>query len=470
MIKTSLSLRQRALFTLVPFFLIFFLAFAWLLYGSYERSLQLAANEQMMLQIRLLLADSELNDENRIELSQLREPRLTVPGGGLYALILGSNNERVWESPSIAMMDTGQQQIPEIARAIAAVSLGRQQFFQTGNGEFVAAFSIAFERDDPLHGNQSPILSEVFTYLLIDSGEGYRQQLGVFRNTLGVGMGIGLAVFTALQLLLLKWLFAPLRSMVTELNEVERGERSAFVEKYPRELSLLTSQLNHFIDSENRQRERYRNTLTDLAHSLKTPLAALRAAFSLGDPPEKNSHENLEQIKRMEQIVAHQLRRATKNASVGLGQRTEIVALINRVVDALRKVYRDKQVTLQMAVPASCFLPWPEDDCFELLGNLLDNAFKYCDQRVYIALDVSPDQDYAVIVIENDGGQIGEAQAGQILRRGVRLDESAEGQGIGLAVVGSLLKQYRGELEFSTPAPGGTRLELKIPLKVSAKQ
>lgn len=424
----------------------------------------------MMLQIRLLLADSELQDNSRVELDQVREPRLTVPGGGLYAVIQASNGSFVWESPSIATLNTNSTQIKTITGNIPAASPGQQQFYQTDNGEFVTAFSIVFEKDNPAANNQSPVLSEIFTYLLIDSGEDYRQQLGTFRNTLVIGMGIGIAVFIALQLLLLKWLFEPLRSMVRELDEVQRGERSAFIEKYPRELSLLTSQLNHFIDNENRQRERYRNTLSDLAHSLKTPLAALRSALSLDNSQRKYVRSNMEQIERMEQIVAHQLRRTTQNATTGIGQRSEIVVLIRRVVDALQKVYREKQVELEMTMPETCFLPWPEDDCFELLGNLLDNAFKYCDRRVSLTLDPGQSQGFASIIIENDGHQIDEAQTQRILQRGVRLDESAEGQGIGLAIVGALLEQYQGKLTFSKPTNGGNRLELKIPLKLSIKQ
>ena len=47
-------------------------------------------------------------------------------------------------------------------------------------------------------------------------------------------------------------------------------------ERHPRELEPLTDSINAFIESERENLDRQRNTLADLAHSLKTPLAVLR--------------------------------------------------------------------------------------------------------------------------------------------------------------------------------------------------
>ena len=69
-----------------------------------------------------------------------------------------------------------------------------------------------------------------------------------------------------------------MRGLSSELDQIESGERESLSEEHPRELLRLTHSLNRLLRSEHKQRERYRHSLGDLAHSLKTPLAVLQGS------------------------------------------------------------------------------------------------------------------------------------------------------------------------------------------------
>ncbi|HET9483942.1 MAG TPA: two-component sensor histidine kinase, partial [Xanthomonadales bacterium] len=151
-------------------------------------------------------------------------------------------------------------------------------------------------------------------------------QLDVFRRTLWlwlVGLGI---VLLLVDLLLLRWSLTPLRRVASDLARVERGDQDRLEGRYPSELDGLTRSLNDFIESEREQRARHRNTLADLAHSLKTPLAVVRSELE-GEGGDASLRDTVEeQVRRMDEIVAYQLSRAataghkTFAAAIGIEQ------------------------------------------------------------------------------------------------------------------------------------------------------
>jgi two-component system sensor histidine kinase PhoQ len=198
--------------------------------------------------------------------------------------------------------------------------------------------------------------------------------------------------------------------------------------------------------------------MEDLAHSLKTPLAVIRNA--LERVPGESRPLLEEQLDRMESTVTHQLSRASVTGPVIVGRRVDVAGLVERLLRALETAYRDRLIDVSTALPESFSVLGDERDLMEILGNLLENAFKYTGTRVHVSGDAD---EGLTLRVEDDGPGIPEDVRQAVLDRGTRADELQPGQGIGLAVVAELVTLYRGRLHIDASELGGARLTLWLP-------
>jgi two-component system sensor histidine kinase PhoQ len=251
-----------------------------------------------------------------------------------------------------------------------------------------------------------------------------------------------------------------LDDLADDLSMIEQGEAEKLEGVYPYEVERITKNLNRLIESERSQRERYRNTLGDLAHSLKTPLAVIRGAE--GERHSLSSYKRLvdEQSDRMTQIVQYQLSRAVKSKEQTMTGATSLLLSVDRIVNALGRVYAAKEIEVERE-GLNHFFAGDERDLMEMLGNLIENAFKYCDHQV--RLSASQEQHWLEIVIENDGQAISTEEHQVVIERGARLDTSRPGQGIGLAVVTDIVSSYNGGIEIARSELGGAQIRLRLP-------
>ena len=251
----------------------------------------------------------------------------------------------------------------------------------------------------------------------------------------------------------------PLNKVGLEIKAIEDRKQSGFEQDYPLEIAPLTENLNILLGREQYQMQRYRNALDDLAHSLKTPLAVLSGLSDAENSDRVDLHSLREQVDRMNQIVSYQLQKASNVAGIQISKPLNLVRVINKIVSALEKVYRDKSVKVESNLPHKIMLRMDESDCLEVIGNLLDNAFKYCKGNVAIAID-SRDNGEMLLTISDDGQGLKRQQVQRILNRGTRLDQTSEGQGIGLAVVADIVKSYKIEMTFERSTLGGLSVML----------
>jgi signal transduction histidine kinase len=102
------------------------------------------------------------------------------------------------------------------------------------------------------------------------------------------------------------------------------------------------------------------------------------------------------------------------------------------------------------------------------VGNLVDNACKWAEERVFIEVLVEQagragPGPMLRIIVDDDGRGLSSSERAQVSRRGQRLDESKPGSGLGLSIVVDLAALYGGSLTLGTAPIGGLRAELVLP-------
>ncbi len=302
-----------------------------------------------------------------------------------------------------------------------------------------------------------------------ESQSAFAAQVRRFRRQL-LGWFAGLmALMLAAQALLLGWVLSPLRRAESEVRAIEHGERSALGEDYPRELAGLTRHTNILLDTERARVTRYRDTLGNLAHSVKTPLAVIRnAAEGLREQQDKGQLID-EQVTRIQKILDYQLKRAAASGGSLSIRAVNVADTVNDIIETLQKVHRKPSLKVERQVDAGLNFLGDRGDLLEILGNLLDNAYKWAHSTIRVSAHASNEKighgDAMTLTIEDDGPGIPDAQRDFVLGRGSRGDEQTEGHGIGLAVVRETVALQGGSVSIGRSELGGARIGLALPAR-----
>ncbi len=423
---------------------------------AFRNSIEAGAAERLQVQIYLLLAAAEMSDGEFYFLEDLQEPRFSQLNSGLYGFISRASLGELWRSDSALAINLAN---PQVLRQ--TVEVGETQFSKTFDADqqeyFVLSYGILWENG----------ISE-YNFTVMENATPYYSEISNFRTSLWSWLG-GVAVLLLLmQVFLMRWGLSPLHRMARDLKQIESGDRNQLAENYPKELQGVTNNLNLLIETERKQQDRYRTTLGDLAHSLKTPLAVIAGIMqSLSRKPDDAELQLAavdEQLARMNQIVSYQLQRAVQsNNSSTLARQVQVKPIVGKVLDALAKVYLDKAVSVSSQLDIDAVFFGDERDLLELLGNVLDNAFKYGREQVTVsAKALGANSSGLQIIIEDDGPGISPEKQEYVLQRGARADTLVQGQGIGLAVVTDIVTSYGGSIEVGVSDLGGARICMKF--------
>lgn len=392
--------------------------------------------------IYLLLAGAELDAGGALVMpAAFAEPRLSLPGSGLYANIVNISRREEWQSPSTVGVS------PPFQRSLPV----GQWRYDTVDGAGGAFLAVTYGVKWAGRTLGAPLVLSV----LEDKSE-FDREIKVFQRTLWGWLGGAGVLLLLSQTFLLQWGLAPLRRVAHEIRRIENGEQTEVEGQYPMEIAALTGNLNTLIKQERVRQTRYKEALSFLAHSLKTPLAVLRTAL---DEPAQLSATVAQQVARMDDIVQHQLSRAAASGSARFAPYLSIAPILNRIRDSLDKGYAEKGLAITVDCPSELSWRIDEGDAFEIFGNVLDNAAKWARHRV--AVRVWREADRLRIRVEDDGPGFSDTQS--ILQLHVRMDEHVPGHGVGLAVVNDLVASHQGELNLSRADLGGARLDIVLP-------
>lgn len=446
---TNLSLSSRLLIAVSLVLTAFLGLSAISLNNAFENSAETAQKNRLKNYVYTLLTAAELNDKGQLIMAHdLAEPKFSIPNSGLYAQIT-TKQKIVWQSPSALGMSLNLPQHPGPSKEDYSIVR-----LNSGMKLYNLAFGIVWEDDK---GQQYQ-----YTINVAEDVKNLHEQTASFQRSLWYWLGGTGLVLLIVQYIILRLSLRPLAEVAVDLHAIETGAHKRLSSNYPKELKQLTQNINNLLDHEESRRERYKNSLADLAHSLKTPLSVFRGELENSNELEPLKQTGYEQLDRISSLVDYQLQRAATEGKSSLLAPVSVGEIVHKIVSSLDKVYQSKQIRVQCEVDRDTYIHADEGDMYELLGNLLENAYKYCRREVHVTIQLQ--QGIIKIRVEDDGSGIPSRAEGFVIKRGNRIDTQAEGQGLGLAIVSDIIMAYEGNINLDRSYLGGACFIVELPV------
>lgn len=295
------------------------------------------------------------------------------------------------------------------------------------------------------------------------------KEMQAMRRSIAILLFFSAVLVLIAQLALSFWVVAPIKEFEDEVKSIEAGEKESITDPYPEELIPVQNALNALLSYEKGQKQRYKDSLDDLAHSLKTPLAAMQNQLDQLNRNEQHANPTKNgllvlgtQIDRMHEIIAHQLRRAMVTNQGAMLMSKPVRPVLYRLRETLQKVYRDKPFEFRINVDEYAKCRMDSEDMMELFGNLLNNACRFCKDLVEVS--AHHENNMLLLDIDDDGMGFPSDNPSKLLQRGIREDSKSEGQGIGLAVSTEIISAIGGKIELLVSPYVGARVRLYLPV------
>jgi signal transduction histidine kinase len=408
----------------------------------------------LTLYLDQLTANLSVDDDGRPRLATpLNDPRLARPYSGLYWQVdlldssLMTQSQAVLRSRSLwdAVLT-----VPDDALATEDV----HQHHAVGPDSKVLGLleRVIYPAEQP----QQPlrIIVAADTGLISEPVEHFQGLLAWSLGSLGLGLGVAVVLQVLIGL-------RPLGELGRALGAVREGQSKTLQGQFPVEIQPLVDGFNAVLAHNEGVVNHARVQAGNLAHAVKTPLTILANAAEHRD-------ENLpqlvaEQVQLAQRQVDYHLAKARAAAVATMpGVRSELQPVLDTTVRVLQRLYHDKHLTVSIeGSVANAVFRGDQQDLQEMLGNVLDNAWKWAKQRVNITVSVANER--LLIAVDDDGPGLAAAQRQAVLVRGTRADERVPGTGLGLAIVDDLTRLYEGGVTLSDSPLGGLRVELVLP-------
>lgn len=433
------SLRWRLLLGAMVAILVA-LVVAWLLMTLlFERHLERRLEVEMTRDALALVADLSLRaDGTPLLEGEPRDPRLRKPAGGYYWQVSAGpdalRSRSLWDAALPATVDAPSDDW-RLRRA---------------EGPFDEPVAI-LERRLLLDPKRPPVLVQLAqdTRALATARAEFARELAVFLAALWLVLSAAAWLQVALGL-------KPLGKVRGELAALRDSASARLPDSSLREIQPLTDAINSLADARERDLELARRRAADLAHGLKTPLAAMaaqsRRAREAGAIAAADGMDRA--IAAIGTAIDGELSRA-RIAAAGRhpGTVTDVRPAVERVVDVLEHTEKGGQLAFAIDIPATLQLPARPDDLAEILGAVLENAVKFARRQVRVSGSAGPE--WMRLTIEDDGPGIAGDRIGDALVRGGRLDESSDGSGLGLSIARELVEAMGGAIELDRSPLGG---------------
>lgn len=373
------------------------------------------------------------------------DPRYDSPVGGRYwQLTTAGGTARslsLWDEdlPSPSTPPTDQWRVRE------------------ANGPFNQRVMV-LERSVSVQGASGPItvrLAQNIADLRVARNQ-FRRELGLFLT----GLWLMLMVAAWLQIYLG---LRPLGRLRKELERLQRSPSERLDSPYPSEVTPLTTAINRLAEARERDVVRARRRAADLAHSLKTPLAAMAALSRRVRAKEQSDlADDLDRViatagAALEAELARSRAAAIRDGITTVHANPNDVA--DRIVDVLQRTERGGAMVYDIDMAADLQVPIAADDLMEVLGALMENATRFARRQVRVAGHT--DGQAMELSVEDDGPGLN-ISIEEALSRGGRLDETGSGNhGLGLSIARDIIEATQGQLTLGTSSLGGLQVTLR---------
>ncbi len=391
---------------------------------------------QMSLSMDEIIANLDTNEQGELSLSaKISDPRYSRPYSGFYWSITD-------ETQTIRSRSLWDKVITQSDSKLNPRYLGARE-----------EKLVTISKSIYLPGSRDPV-----TILVGQEEAPIDKTLEQLTNQIWVILSLMVAGILVLVATQISWSLRPLGKMQKELKHLRSGERDLLDEHYPKEVAPLVTDLNALIFHYQELLERARNHAGNLSHALKTPLSVIRNELDhLSEQDRAKIEPSLRQI---QEYIDYHLSRARMAGSMNI---LSVKSCPSERVDAISiafdKVFAERDIALINEIDPDLKIAIEQTDLDEMLGNLLENAYKWSESLIRVHTNQS-ESGLVAIVIEDDGPGIPESKLKEVLKRGVRLDETTPGTGLGLNIVNEMAYSYRSELTLESSQLGGLKATL----------
>ncbi|KLN66959.1 ATP-binding protein [Vibrio sp. VPAP30] len=392
------------------------------------------AKSQLSIYMDEISAAIEADESGNITLaSNLSDPRFNRPYSGIY-----------WS----AKTDTDLLRSRSLwDQQIEAKKKGKEYFGARGEKLIYIKTTLYYpDYDGPIE-----VLIGIDEQPIEDTVRDLMRQLWIILALLYFGV-------LAVIMLQVQWSLSPLNKMQKELTQLRSGDKTSLDEDYPKEVAPVVSDLNALVFHYQELLERARHHAGNLSHALKTPLSVLRN--EIGSLDKETRDYLLPPVHQIQSQIDYHLGRARMAGSKNiLSVRANPAERVDAISMAFDKVYAQRGVSLINELDSAIEVAVDPTDLDEMVGNLLENAYKWSCNIIRVH-SIENEPGTIEIIIEDDGPGIEDEDIQQALKRGVRLDETTPGTGLGLNIVNEMAHSYRGKLALSRSSMGGLKAVL----------
>ena len=462
--RRASSLATRLFVSATAWVVVILLITGIVLSSVYRAASERAFDRRLNLYLRTIVAEVATPDSTPDQFQSLGEPLFELPLSGWYWQVTRTDGEKPDIRSSRSLWDKKLPKLEEQGNELTAAGI-RIGYVDGPEGQTLRMV----ERPVDLGADGK--------FLVMVAGDATE----IFEETRAFDYYLG-GTFAALSIVLVlttifqvRFGLAPLKRISNSIADIRSGRAERLEGEFPVEIAPLARETNALIDANREIVERARTHVGNLAHAIKTPLSVIvnEASARSGDP---FAEKVLEQTHVMRDQVAHHLERARIAARLTIiGTVTEVAPVIEALRRTMEKIHRDRGILIEIEADAAAKFRGERQDIEEMVGNLVDNACKWAELRVFVEVLVERGSGSVTrsggmesgstlrIIVDDDGRGLSPDERATVSRRGARLDEFKPGSGLGLSIVVDLAALYGGSLTLGTAPIGGLRAELVLP-------